>query len=162
MKIRRVIHNNRKKAFEVATHSRTFVFPYARLDVRPTRHNVIREVFVDAELGNEAFTYVLEAGEEGTIHIDNVLEYNQDPTYLKDQLLYKLTVEAQKRVDESALSKREMIRRLGTSASQFYRLLDQTNYRKSIGQLMALLDILGCEVDITVRERGRDKVRGIR
>ena len=53
-----------------------------------------------------------------------------------DQLLYKLTIEAQKRVTASKLSKRELIRRLGTSASQFYRILDQTNYRKSIGQLL--------------------------
>jgi hypothetical protein len=159
VKIRKVKHNNRKKAFEVSTHSRTFIFPYAELDVRPAGHNVIREVYVDPELDNEAFTYVLESGEEDTIHIDHVLEYNRDPTYLKDLLLYKLTLEAQKRVEECPLSKRELIRRLGTSASQFYRLLDQTNYKKSVGQLLALLDILGCDVDLLVRDRETEKVR---
>lgn len=35
----------------------------------------------------------------------------------------------------SALSKREVIRRLRTSAAQFYRLLDQINYRKSVDPL---------------------------
>jgi hypothetical protein len=87
--------------------------------------------------------------------VDEVLEYNEDPDYLRDLLLYKLTVEAQKRVAASQLSKREIIRRLGTSASQFYRLLDQTNYRKSVGQLLALLHVLDCDVDLVVKKRSR-------
>jgi predicted XRE-type DNA-binding protein len=158
LKIRQVTHNNRRKAFEVTTQRGSYVYPYARLAVKPTSHNVIKDVYVDRELGNEAFTYVLEAGEEGTVHIDHVLDYNQDPTYLRDMLLYRLTLEAQKRVEKSALSKREIIRRLGTSASQFYRLLDQTNTTKSIGQLLGLLDVLGCDVDVRVKDRARAKV----
>jgi hypothetical protein len=67
--------------------------------------------------------------------------------------LYKLTIEAQKRVDQSALSKREIIRRLGTSATQLYRLLDQTNYRKSVDQMLLLLCVLDCVVDLAVRTR---------
>jgi predicted XRE-type DNA-binding protein len=108
---------------------------------------------VDEELGREGFTYVLRSGSEGTIHIDQVLEYNRDPNFLRDTLLYRLTIEAQKRVETSALSRREIIRRLGTSAAQFYRLLDQTNYTKSIGQLLSLFQILDCEVDLVVRTR---------
>ena len=50
-----------------------------------------------------------------------------------------MTLEAQTRVAASPLSKREIVRRLGTSAAQLYRLLDQTNYRKSVDQLLALL-----------------------
>jgi len=65
-------------------------------------------------------------------------------------LLYRLTIEAQVRLKESGLARREIIRRLGTSASQFYRLLDQTNYEKSIDQLVALLTVLGCQVNVTV------------
>ncbi len=34
-----------------------------------------------------------------------------------------------------------------------YRLLDQTNYRKSLDQLVSLLRILDCEVDLVVRAR---------
>jgi hypothetical protein len=82
-----------------------------------------------------------------------VLEYNQDPHYLRDVLLYKLTIEAQKRVEASPLSKREIIRRLGTSATQFYRLLDQTNYRKSVDQLLSLLHVLGYDIDLLVRTK---------
>ena len=101
----------------------------------------------------EAFVYVLKSGAEGTIHIDQVLEYNQHPGYLRDVLLYRLTLEAQKRVAESSLSKREIIRRLGTSAAQFYRLLDQTNYRKSVDQVLNLLHVLDCDVDVIVKSK---------
>ncbi len=106
---------------------------------------------VDPELGREGFTYTLRSGREGTVHIEQVLENNQDPAYLRDALLYKLTLEAQKRVEASGLSKRAMVRRLGTSATQLYRLLDQKNYRKSVDQLLALLHILDCDVDLVVR-----------
>jgi hypothetical protein len=82
-----------------------------------------------------------------------VLEYNQDPTYLRDLLLYRLMLEAQKRIAESRLSKREIIRRLDTSAAQLYRLLDQTNYRKSVDQVLVLLQVLNCDVDLVVRKK---------
>jgi hypothetical protein len=153
MKIRNVKQNNRRKAFEVKANRKTFYYPYARLDPRPELGNKVADAYVDKEIGSEGFTYVLESGDEGTVHVEQVLEYNEDPAYLRDLLLYKLTLEVQKRVDSSALSKREIIRRLGTSASQFYRLLDQTNYRKSIGQLLSLLHILDCDVDVVVRTR---------
>ncbi len=112
--------------------------------------NVVR---VDKELGREAFVYTLESGAEGTIHVDQVLEYNQDPGYLRDLLLYRLTLEAQKRVEESSLSKREIIRRLGTSPAQLYRLLDQTNYRKSVDQVLNLLHVLECDVELVVKSK---------
>jgi hypothetical protein len=53
----------------------------------------------------------------------------------------------------SPLTRREIIRRLGTSATQFYRLLDQTNTRKSIGQMLSLLHILDCDVELIVKKR---------
>lgn len=84
---------------------------------------------------------------------EQVLEYNQDPAYLRNLLLYNLTIEAQKRVAASKLSRREIIRRLGTSATQFYRLLDQTNDRKSVDQMLSLLHVLDCEVELIVRAK---------
>ena len=153
MRIVDVKTNNRRKSFEIQTKDQTLSFPYARATPSPHRENRVWEVFVDAELGDEAFTYILESGADGTVHVEQVLEYNEDPTYLRDQLLYKLTIEAQKRVTASKLSKREIIRRLGTSASQFYRILDQTNYRKSVGQLLALFHILDCDVNVVVKSR---------
>lgn len=158
MKIKKVSQNNRKKAFEVATYSQVYLFPYAKLQIPPSRANPIARVYVDKELNNEAFTFELESGDEGTVHIDHVLEYNRDPRYMRDLLLYKLTLAAQDRVKDSSLSKRELIRRLGTSPAQFYRLLDQTNYKKSIDQLMALLHILDCEVDLVIKKKRLQKV----
>lgn len=153
MKIRSVAPNNRKKAFEVRTSAKSLVFPFAKVDPEPTADDPIARVFVDKDLDREGFTYVLESGKEGTVHVEQVLEYNQDPGYLRDLLLYRLTIEAQKRVDASPLSKREIIRRLRTSAAQFYRLLDQTNYRKSVDQLLSLLHVLDCDVDLVVRAK---------
>jgi len=168
VKIKTVTANNRKKAFEVSTVDETYSLPFALLRVQPSAANRIADVYPDEELGSEAFTYRLVDGQEDTIHIDAVLEYNRDPAYLNNLLLHRLTVEAQKAVESSDLSKRELIRALGTSASQFYRLLDPTNYTKSVGQMLALLHLLGREVDVVVspprkpgrRSRPRSKRRG--
>jgi hypothetical protein len=153
VKIRSIGSNNRKKAFEVRTSTKTLVFPFSKADPAPSAQDPVADLFVDPEAGREAFTYTLQSGRSGTVHVEQVLEYNQDPTYLRDQLLYRLTLEAQKRIAESPLSKREIIRRLGTSAAQLYRLLDQTNYRKSVDQLLALLQVLNCDVDLIVRKK---------
>ena len=153
MKIHRVTANNRRKAFEVRTASRVHSFPYAKADPRPSANDRIVEVSVDSELGREGFVFILESGKKGVVHIEQVLEYNQDPSYLRDALLYRLTIEAQRRVEASALSKREIIRRLGTSATQFYRLVDSTNYRKSVDQLLTLLRVLDCDVELVVRTK---------
>jgi hypothetical protein len=80
-----------------------------------------------------------------------VLDYNKDPAYMRDLLLYKLTLEAQDQVKKSQLSKRELIRRLGTSPAQLYRILDEENYRKSIDQVIGLLSVLDCQVDFSVK-----------
>ena len=153
MKINRVTANNRRKAFEVRTASRALSFPYAKADPRPSANDRIAELSVDSELGREGFVFVLESGKAGVVHIEQVLEYNQDPRFLRDTLLYRLTLEAQRRVEASALSKREIIRRLGTSATQFYRLIDSTNYRKSVDQLLTLLHVLDCDVELVVRTK---------
>ncbi|HUF13018.1 MAG TPA: hypothetical protein VMN78_07965 [Longimicrobiales bacterium] len=129
--------------------------PYARLRLKPTPRNRIREVYVDPELGNMGFTYVLESGEEDSLMLDAVLDYNEDPDYMRELMLHRLTCTALDRIKESGLAKREIIRRLGTSASQFYRLIDPTNYSKSVDQMLALLRALDCDVDVVVKKRVR-------
>ena len=153
MRIQSVLSNRRKNAFELRTAKQVLRFPYSRCDPQPTRTDPVIRVSVDRELGREGFTYVLNSGRKGTVHIEQVLEYNQDPMYMRNLLLHKLTAEALKRLETSDLSRREIIRRLGTSATQFYRLIDPTNGRKSIDQLLALLHILDCRVDLIVRTR---------
>jgi hypothetical protein len=154
MKIRKVECNNQKKTFEVTTFSgRAFSYPYAKVSPSPDSENQVYEVYPDVDFGKEAFTYVLESGDEGTVHIDHLLEYSDDPEYRARVALHKLTVEARKRVEESPLTKREIMRRLGTSQAQLYRLLDPANYKKSMNQLVELLAAVDCEVDLVVRER---------
>ena len=154
MKIRSVKANNQRKAFEVwVAKKRRLLFPFAQLEVEPTADDPIANVYVDRDLGSEGFTYVLKSGREGTVHGEEVLEYNQDPDHLRDLLLYRLTLEAQKRITATRLAKREIIRRLGTSPPQLYRLLDQTNYRKSVDQMLRLLQVLDCDVQLVVRAK---------
>ena len=153
MKITKVIANNRKKEFEIHTRQGLFNYPYAKLDVVPSAADRVAKVFVDKELGKEAFTYELESGKEASIHIDRVLEHNQDPAYMADLLLYRLTVEANIRLKNSSFTIRGLARRLNTSPAQLYRLLDTTNYQKSVRHMLHLLHELDCEVDFVIRER---------
>lgn len=153
MKIRSVRLNNKKKIFEVRTSAKNYSFPYVKAKPAPMPEDPITRVSVDKDLGGEGLTYELASGQTGTVHIEQVLEYNQDPRFLRDLLLYKLTLEVQKRVADSPLAKREIVRRLGTSATQLYRLLDQTNYEKSVDQLVSLLQVLDCDIDLVVRAK---------
>ena len=153
MKITSVVANNRKRAFEVVTRRGQWLFPYSKAEPSPTPSDPLVELYIDPELGREGFTYVLASGAEGSVHIDHVLDYNEEPGYMRDLLLYNLTVEALDRIETSPLSKREIIRRLGTSPAQFYRLIDPTNYRKSVDKLLSLLQVLDCEVEVIVRAK---------
>jgi hypothetical protein len=148
MKIRSVKMNNHKKVFVLRTYKDRYEYPYALLDTRPTDDDRIVKAYVDSELGAEAFTYELASGAEDSVHIDRVLEYSQDPSYLRDLLLYKLTLEAKKLVDASPLGIRELSRRLGTSPTQLYRVLDEENNRKSLDRVFDLLTVLQCRIDI--------------
>ncbi len=155
MKIQSVIANNHKHAFDVTTKRGVLSLPYSKVDPSPSASDPPVNAYVDDELGREGFTYVLKSGAEGSAHIDAVLEYNQDPDHLRELLIYQLTLDAQEYLRASALSKREVSRRLGTSLSQLYRLLDQSNQRKSIDKMVGLLTVLDCEIDLTVRRAGR-------
>jgi hypothetical protein len=152
MNIRKVIFNNRRRSFELLISRRRFSYPYFKCNPIPGPGDRVVAAAVDYELGGEGFTYRLESGTEGTVHMEQVLDYNRDPAYLRDLFLHKITIEAIRRVKESPLSKREITRRLGTSAAQFYRLIDPTNYRKSLGQLVTLLYLLDCELDLVIRQ----------
>ena len=160
MKILSVGANNRKHVFEVATRRETLVFPYAKSHPIPTPSDRVAQVFVDPELDGEGFTYRLESGRKGSIHVDAVLEYNEDPSYMAELTVYRLTEEAKSRFESSGLSAREVSRWLGTSPTQLYRLLDPANCSKSVRQLISLLYVLGCEVEVEVKERPRSRLAG--
>lgn len=150
--IKKVRANNRKKAFEVETARGFFHFPYSKLELEPTQDNKIVKLYVDPELAKTAFTYILESGAEDSIVADQIFEYNKEPRYMNDVMLYRLSNQAQDLVKKSKLSKREIIRRMGTSPTQFYRLIDQTNYHKTIDQMLKLLHALDCTVEFTIKK----------
>lgn len=155
MKMLSVKANNKRRAFEVDVEDRSLPMPYCAVEPTPSKTDPVSEVYVDPELGLEGFTYRLMSGSEGSVHIDSVLEYNEDPAHLREILLHRLTVEARQRVAASPLSQREIMRRIHTSPSQFYRLLDTTNTSKSVDGLVILLAALDCTVDFTVSSRAR-------
>jgi len=152
VKIHSVKANNRKRAIEVSTPKGEFDMPYARLVVVPTSEDPIIDLYVDDELGREGFTYRLRSGAEDTLHVDAVLDYNREPGYMRDLLVHELSIQAKRCVEASGLSKREIIRRTGTSPSQFYRLLDTANTKKSIDGLINLFTVLDCEVGFEVKQ----------
>ena len=132
MKIKSVGANNRKKAIEIETAKGNLAIPFSRLELKPTLKNGITDIYVDKELASRAVTYVLASGDEASVHLDAFLDYNKDPDFLRNAALHQLTVEAVKLMKKSNLSKQEVIRRLKTSPSQLYRLLDPANYSKSL------------------------------
>jgi hypothetical protein len=159
VKIRSVHFNNRRKGFRVEIGGSAYWLPYAKLEEQPLNGDRVAKVMIDPEVGREGFVYTLTSGREGTVLSDAVLDFNDDPRYLRELLLYKLTLEAQHRVASSPLSKREIMRRMGTSAAQFYRLLDQTNIRKSVDQTLRLLAALDCYVEFSVKDAAGVRLR---
>lgn len=149
MKILEVKLNNKKKSIDVLlSDKRVLTLPLSQLDLKPSAVNPIVEIFVDRELGGKGITYFLKSGKENSVPMDAFLDYNKDPEYLKKILLYKITLEAQSRLKKSSLSKNEITRRLKTSPSQLSRLLDPTNKTKTFDNMLKLLAVLGCEVEL--------------
>jgi len=156
MKIDRIEFNGRRKDFVVTFRERSLHFPYSKASPPPGPRNPVIRVYIDPELGSEAFTYVLADQREGTIHLDHVLEYNEDPLYMWELFVHKLTVEVKKRLKESDVPKREIVRRLRTSPSQLYRLLDEDRASKSLHQIFAILHTLDCDIDLVIK-KGRKR-----
>lgn len=151
MIIRAFRTNNQKRTFELTTARGVLDFPYAKCDPAPTCDDPIAEACIDLELGRQAITYVLVSGREGFVHLDQALEYNRDPSYMRDLLLHQVTVRALEGLERTPLSKREIMRRLRTSPAQFYRLVDPTNTRKSLDRMVELLAVLDCQVELVMR-----------
>ncbi len=150
MKIRSVKSDSRRRAFLVGTARGVHEFPWGALDVKPTPADPVVHVAPDPEIGREGFTYRLASGAEGTVHIDHVLRQCRDPDYEREEMLQTLTIEAQHAMRSSGRTKRGLARQLGTSLSQLARLLDATNTKKSVDEMLRLLAALGCHVDLRV------------
>ena len=155
-KIESVVANNRKRAFEVGVEDRGVLeFPYAVCEAIPTPDDQIVELFIDKELGKTGFMYFLRSGAEGVVLSDHVLWQNRDPDFVRDFILFRLSNLAQDRFEESGIGIRALARKLDTSPAQLYRILDQTNYQKSMDQVVRLIIALGGEVDFVVKDAKR-------
>jgi hypothetical protein len=152
VKIRSVIPVSRRRAFSIVTARGPFEFPWSELDVVPSTADPVVEAFPDPELGREGFTYRLASGAEGTVHVDHVLRFVRDPDFQRKDLLYVLTSEAIDALGASGRTKRSLARQLGTSLAQLARLLDPTNSRKSIDEMIRLLTALGRRVELRIGE----------
>lgn len=143
----------RRRAFVVRMKDREWTFPFDRCDPPPTREDPVVALFCDVDVGTYGFGYFLRSGGEGFILADQVLDHHADPDYVHDLILHRLTCAALNRLKLRRMPKREIARRLETSTTQVYRLLDTCNYEKSMSQVVKLLYVLGCEVDVTVTPR---------
>jgi hypothetical protein len=128
----------------------TLELPFSKLEVSPTADNPVVDIKIDRDLGGRGVLCQLKDGQELAIPVEAFLEFNRDPEYLREIELYKLTSRAIDLVENSGMSKRAICRRMGTSLSQMSRLLDPTNYQKTIDQMLKLLTILGATIDIKV------------
>lgn len=139
MKIIAVALDDSRQVFVVSTRTQRLDFPYSRAHPAPRPTDPVAQVYVDAELGREGFTYRLASGAEGSVHLDSVLDVNSDPDYLARLEVYRLTLEAKRAFERSGLTIREAAKKLHTSPTQLYRVLDPTNDRKSARQLLAVI-----------------------
>ena len=152
VRLKKVTVNMRKRCFLAETKNLSYEFPFSRLELVPTIEDPIVKLYIDPELAYEGFTYVLRSGKEDSMIWDQFLDYNKDPAYENDMLLAKLTAQACRLLKQKKIRKRELARRLHTSPSQIYRLLDTTFYGKTIGQMIKLLSALDYRVEFVLKK----------
>lgn len=152
VRIKKVTVNMRKKVFLAEVKKLSYEFPFSRLEVVPTLQDPIVKLYVDPELAYEGFTYVLRSGKEGSVVWDQFLDYNKDPEYEHDMLLFKLTCQALDLIKQKKIRKRELARRMQTSPAHLYRLLDTTFYGKTVGQMIKLLSALDHRVEFVLKK----------
>ncbi len=47
----------------------------------PRPGDAVKAMSIDADTGRETFTYTLESGKAGVVHVERVLDHNEEPTY---------------------------------------------------------------------------------
>lgn len=146
MKITAVSINRRKRSLEIKTRTGNFSLPWNRLSLKPSAKVTLVSAEIDNETGRESLLLRYSNGAIDGIHVDAFLDYNRDPNFLRDLALYQMSAHALEAMKSCGLSKHEVMRRMQTSPSQLYRLLDPTNYNKTVDQMLKLLSVLGSHV----------------
>ena len=156
MKIKRVVPNNHKKAFVVHTRDGPLSIPYAVLKPSPSSKTPLDSVGEIADDGL-SFSYTLISGETGVVTVSTLDRYHATSSEFNQRMLRRLTQEVLDALSTKPISKSELARQLSTSMSQLYRLLDPDYDKKSVGQMCALLHLLGKEVDFVIRDIGESR-----
>lgn len=151
-KIDRALADNRRRLLSIRSSGKTYSIPFERLDPPVKKGDRIVDVAVDAELAYRGVTYRQACGVENSVPLDAFLDHNLDPQFMEQLLKYRLTLAAQLLIKRCGISKNEITRRMHTSPAQLARLLDQANYRKSADQMIRLLSVLGCTLEISITE----------
>lgn len=143
-KFRKVRLDNKKRVFHLEYTSRLKVeCPYSSLGIR----GKVIEAAPDPETGHHSFYFVLENGKKNYVPFDQPLHIIQNPEYVKERTLYEMTKRLNEFIRKAGVPKRELARRLGTSMSQFARLLDTTNYKKELLRLVEIAAMLNYEFE---------------
>lgn len=150
VKVRGVVPNNRKRAFEVQlTDGRQFEVPYVLAEV----DGRVLEAFPDTEIGRLGFSFRTDRGDERTMLLEQVLYLSRDPETMHRHLLLDLTVEARRRASALRLGVRQLARMLDTSPARAAQLLDTADTGKSVKAMLGLLSVLGADVRLIVTDR---------
>lgn len=75
-----------------------------------------------------------------------------DPEVRHRHLLYELTAEALRRAQRARIGVRQLARMMGTSPARVTRLPDTRETGKSVKAMMALLSVLGADVNVVVTD----------
>jgi hypothetical protein len=157
-KVTRFYPDYRARAFVVQFGQRKLLYPFALLTPRPSTKDRYIRSFGDEKLGQQAIWYVLQSGKQGCLTAEQVLSFfYREPSDVKGDVLWALTMAAINHIKNTSLSRRQILRRMHTSSAQLDRILDASNVRKTVDGVLALLDVLGCEVEVTVRLKSPEK-----
>jgi len=141
-KFKAVEFDNKKRLFHLSYTSGLKVeCPYSALGI----HEKVTDAAPDSESGDHAFYFVLESGKKDYVPYDQPLHIAQNPDYVKQDTLYKMTKAINEFIRKEKVPKRELARRLNTSMSQLSRLLDVTNYKKELSRLIEIAAMLNYE-----------------
>ncbi len=155
MKIGSVRAVPQARYFEVETPRGHLRVPYSRVVPRPTGKDRVARVLVENQPGLEGFHFFLSKGRVGWVSIDSVLKEHLDPAHTADLLASQLAAEARKRLAKVPLFHADVCRQLAVSAEQLNSLVEPGKGHRSLRQLLFLVSVLGCQVELRLSNSAR-------
>ena len=113
--------------------------------------NRFTSITIEADLGEQGATFVLEDGTRGNFPADFVLYYS-DPTYHWSPInQFKKALKG--KISDSKLSFRVLADALNTSPTQVVRLLQENRASKQFLQLSKIAQVAGYNIEIKLKKR---------